>query len=163
MLSRSILTGRFVAARQIVKPFTVAVRFNSSVSDDKYKHPLFTPKEEFEGYVKVKDYFLQKRDPYLKYDDQQNRRNLDEPMHEYHDFLDMWSPDHYDFISDKTALKWFLNYFLAIAGFAGTIYVFDLWPERPNAPRSYPEGLAKDLGALPGEEKLYTARVDRFA
>lgn len=104
------------------------------------------------------------RDPYNKYDDQQNRRNFDEPLHINDDMLNMWSPDYYQPVSDATGLKYNAVFFGGIGIFAATLYYF-FYPEKPAMPRNYPHGgLAQALGAS-GEEDapLYAARIDKTA
>ncbi|ODV86493.1 hypothetical protein CANARDRAFT_27689 [[Candida] arabinofermentans NRRL YB-2248] len=126
--------------------------------------PDFMPTTgEFPDYKIPKGYIMpQKRDPYAKYFDQQNRRNFGEPMHPYQDMIDIWAPDYIDFVDDKIALKHFTLFFAGLLSFAGLIYALDLWPERPNMPRSYPyEGLYRDLGGREGEQELYSARIDK--
>ncbi|GMF09008.1 unnamed protein product [[Candida] boidinii] len=154
-------TRRFIGVRSTLRS-PVLARFNSS-APPKNQHPAYMP-EGFDDYPEVKDYFPQKRSPYLKWDDRQNRRNLGEPVHVYHDMVDVWAPDHHDFVSDSKAVRHFLYFMGALAGFAGIIYVTDVWPDRPAMPRSYPHGgLAKDLGARNGDDHLFAARVDKTA
>ncbi|ODV96792.1 hypothetical protein PACTADRAFT_48607 [Pachysolen tannophilus NRRL Y-2460] len=133
------------------------LRFNSSI-------PNFVPKEyHYVDYPKIKAINYQKRDPYLKYDDQQNRRNFNEPLHPNADALDMWSPDYFDFISDRVGIRWFLTLFAVIGAGSGIIYFGNFYPDRPVYPRTYPHGgLAKDLGSRTDEDAhLYAARIDK--
>lgn len=128
--------------------------------------PKFIPLEyqfDYENYPKLKPELYQLRDPYKKYDDQQLRRNFNEPVHPNYDLLDVWSPDWYQFVDDLYAAKMLFGAFLSIGIFAGFIYYFDLYPDRPNFPRSYPyDGLLKDLGAKDETDShLYRARVDK--
>ncbi|RCK55368.1 hypothetical protein Cantr_04285 [Candida viswanathii] len=103
-----------------------------------YKNPEFVLKQTL--------------DPYAKYDDPQNRRNLNDPMHIDEDMLDMWSPDYYDYVADSVALKHNAIFFGSIAGIAAIIYYFELYPEKPAMIRSFPyNGLADALGATSKE------------
>ncbi|AOA64815.1 Subunit of mitochondrial NADH:ubiquinone oxidoreductase (complex I) [Komagataella phaffii CBS 7435] len=126
--------------------------------------PHFIPKNYSYGdYPRLKPENLQKRDPYLKYDDQANKRNFNEPLHPQQDDLDMWAPDHFDFVQDSIALKWFGTFFGVLAVFSSVIYIGGLYPEKPANPRNYPfSGLAKDLGASSEEDTLlYAAKIDK--
>ncbi|KAK9346091.1 putative NIAM subunit of mitochondrial NADH:ubiquinone oxidoreductase [Lipomyces starkeyi] len=100
----------------------------------------------------------QSRDPYEKYDDQQLRRNYNDPLHEDDDMLNMWSPDIHDFVSDGQAFKSIL-YFFATVGVGSYICTYFM-PEKPAAPRVYPNGLFKELGGSEDFEEVYAANVD---
>lgn len=103
---------------------------------------------ELADYQNPAPQLAQSRDPYAKYDDQQMRRNFKEPVNIDDDLNDMWSPDYYQFVSDKTALKHNAVFFSAILAFGAAIYYFELSPEKPAMPRSFPHGgLAKALGS----------------
>lgn len=103
---------------------------------------------ELADYPNPKPELAQDRDPYRKYDFQQLRRNKDEPLNIDDDLYDIWSPDYYQFVSDKTALKHNAVFFSLVLGFGAAIYYFQLNPEKPAMPRSFPyNGLAKDLGS----------------
>lgn len=74
----------------------------------------------------------------------------------------MWSPDHFQSVKDHVAVRQFLTFMGLLGVFAYAIYVTDIWPERPNMPRSYPyDGLYRDLGGREGEQELMQARVDK--
>jgi NADH dehydrogenase (ubiquinone) 1 beta subcomplex subunit 8 len=107
----------------------------------------------------------QSRDPYAKYDDPQNRRNLNDPVNIDDDFYDMWSPDYFQPVSDKTALLHNGIFFSLIFGFGAAIWYFQLNPEKPAMPRSYPfGGLAKELGSASEEtDKFYRVKPDTTA
>lgn len=106
------------------------------------KHP------ELADYPNPKPELAQNRDPYKKYDFQQLRRNKNEPLNIDDDLYDMWSPDYFQFVSDKTALKHNAIFFSIVLGFGAAIYFLQLNPEKPAMPRSFPyNGLAKDLGS----------------
>lgn len=140
----------------------IALRANSTSS--KFNVPVFLPDCEKQYGVKAPENYVppQYRDPYEKYDDQQNRVNFGEEIHPYHDYMDMWSPDHIQPVSDSTAFKHFGIFFGALSLFGYSIYALDIWPEKPAMPRSYPYGgLFRDLGGKEGEEELFQARVDK--
>lgn len=154
MFSRSLLRSGLI--NQSFK------RFNSTSA--KYGIPKFLPDAEKEFGIKTPENYVppQYRDPYEKYDDQQNRVNFGEEIHPYHDYMDMWSPDHFQSVKDHVAVRQFLTFMGLLGVFAYAIYVTDIWPERPNMPRSYPyDGLYRDLGGREGEQELMQARVDK--
>ncbi|KAK9431976.1 hypothetical protein V1505DRAFT_307603 [Lipomyces doorenjongii] len=96
----------------------------------------------------------QSRDPYEKYDDQQLRRNYNDPLHEDDEVLNMWSPDIHDFVSDGQAFKSIL-YFFATVGVGSYICTYFM-PDKPAAPRVYPNGLFKELGGSEDFEEVYS-------
>lgn len=107
----------------------------------------------------------QDKDPYAKYDDQQNRRNMNDPLNFDDDLYDMWSPDYFQPVSDATALKHNGIFFACFLGFGGIIAYFQLNPEKPAMPRSYPSnGLAQLLGSgKPEDDEFYQVRPDTTA
>ncbi|CUM53569.1 uncharacterized protein AC631_02362 [Debaryomyces fabryi] len=120
---------------------------------------------EIADYDNVKPVLAQDKDPYVKYDDQQNRRNINDPLNIEEDYYDIWSPDYFQFVSDKTALKHNGIFFSLIIGFGTAIWYFELNPAKPAMPRSYPfGGLAKDLGAGSKEDEyFYRVKPDTTA
>lgn len=107
----------------------------------------------------------QDKDPYGKYDIPQLRRNVNDPLHIDEDLYDIWSPDYYQPVSDGTALKHNAVFFSLFFGLAAAVAFFELAPEKPAMPRSFPyNGLAESLGS--GSEKdafLYQVRPDTTA
>lgn len=120
---------------------------------------------EIADYDNVKPVLAQDKDPYVKYDDQQNRRNINDPLNIEEDYYDIWSPDYFQFVSDKTALKHNGIFFSLIIGFGTAIWYFELNPAKPAMPRSYPfGGLAKDLGSGSKEDEyFYRVKPDTTA
>ncbi|KAK6454427.1 uncharacterized protein RJT20DRAFT_58505 [Scheffersomyces xylosifermentans] len=120
---------------------------------------------EIADYPNPKPELAQNKDPYAKYDDPQNRRNLNDPVNIDDDLYDMWSPDYYQFVSDKTALKHNAIFFSLVFGFGAIIWYFQLNPEKPAMPRSYPfGGLAKELGSGNAEDdEFYRVKPDTTA
>ncbi|EGV65173.1 hypothetical protein PSN45_005262 [Yamadazyma tenuis] len=104
----------------------------------------------------------QSKDPYAKYDDQQNRRNFNDPVNIDDDYYDMWSPDYFQPVSDKTALKHNGVFFGLFISFGAVIAYFQLNPEKPAMPRSFPgNGLAKSLGSGSDEDDgFYQVKPD---
>ncbi|KAI3403456.1 hypothetical protein KGF56_003740 [Candida oxycetoniae] len=120
---------------------------------------------EYGDYINPKPVLAQSKDPYLKYDDQQNRRNFNDPVNMDEDMLDIWSPDYFNFVSDSTALKQNVIFFGAIFAVAGIITFFQLNPEKPAMIRSFPyNGMADALGATSEETAhLYQVKPDLTA
>ena len=120
---------------------------------------------EIADYPNPKPEFAQFKDPYAKYDDQQNRRNLNDPVNIDDDLYDMWSPDVFNHTSDSTALERIGIFFSRVFGFGAAIWYFELNPAKPAMPRSYPYGgLAKTLGAgSEDDEGFYRVKPDTSA
>lgn len=120
---------------------------------------------EIGDYNNVKPVLAQLKDPYAKYDDQQNRRNKNDPLNIDEDYYDIWSPDYFQFVSDKTALKHNGIFFSIVIGFGAAIWYFELNPAKPAMPRSYPfGGLAKELGSGSEEDAhFYRVKPDTTA
>ncbi|PVH15396.1 uncharacterized protein CXQ87_003235 [Candidozyma duobushaemuli] len=120
---------------------------------------------EMADYPNPEPELAQNKDPYAKYDFPQLRRNFGDKLNFNDDMYDIWSPDHFSFVSDKTALKHNAIFFSTILAIAAGIYFLELNPEKPAMPRSYPyNGLAKDLGS--GSEKtdyFYKVKTDEAA
>ncbi|KAL4784497.1 hypothetical protein BJX76DRAFT_327114 [Aspergillus varians] len=84
------------------------------------------------------------RDPYAGWWDKQERRNFGEPVHEENEVLGVFSPEQYTHV---TARKGFLHLGAFVAtflGFCGVVSLF--YPDKPSTPRTYPDGLEKELG-----------------
>jgi NADH dehydrogenase (ubiquinone) 1 beta subcomplex subunit 8 len=100
------------------------------------------------------------KNPYLKYDDKQGRRNNGEIIHPLNDMYDIWSPDRFDIVSDKTAFKYFMTAVGAFGAFITVLYV-TADHESPAVRRQYPfDGLNKALGGTEETKEVYQARVD---
>ncbi|ODV80149.1 uncharacterized protein CANTADRAFT_64727 [Suhomyces tanzawaensis NRRL Y-17324] len=163
MLSRFGLARRYVG-RPAVRFLTTKTTITDQ--NDGRVITLTDPnRPEIADYPNPKPVLAQSKDPYAKYDDQQNRRNLNDPVNIDDDLYDMWSPDYYDFVSDKTALKHNAIFFSLVFGFGATIWYFQLNPEKPAMPRSYPfGGLAKELGSGSKEDEyFYRVKPDTTA
>ena len=84
------------------------------------------------------------RDPYGDWWDKQERRNFGEPVHEDNDILGVFSPEQYTHVSPSKGLA-SLGVFVAVfLGFCGVTSYF--YPDKPSVPRTFPDGLEKDLG-----------------
>ncbi|KAF5121331.1 hypothetical protein DV495_000914 [Geotrichum candidum] len=107
------------------------------------------------NYPEVPFEYYQHRNPYKKYDDQQLRRNFNEPLHQNYDYIDLWSPDRFDAYPDSVAIRNNLIFIALISGFSFTCWYF-FYPERVAAPRSYPYGgLYKALGGSEEDKEVY--------
>ncbi|CAN3362525.1 hypothetical protein DICA3_F08130 [Diutina catenulata] len=162
MLTRGIRAGSMLARRS-------AVRYVSTTEIDHTNGrvvKLSDPNQPSYGdypYVAEPE-LAQNKDPYKTYDDQQNRRNLNDPVNINDDLYDMWSPDYFQPVSDKTALKHNGIFFGLVFGFGAMIAYFQLNPEKPAMPRSFPNnGLAASLGAGKDDAELYQVRADKEA
>ncbi|KAK9477543.1 hypothetical protein V1514DRAFT_333586 [Lipomyces japonicus] len=100
----------------------------------------------------------QKRDPYEKYDDQQLRRNFNDPLHEDDDVLNMWSPDIHDYVSNAKAGTYILAFFGIVAGSAYALS--HVSPEKPAAPRVFQNGLFEEVGGAEYNKDVVSAKVD---
>jgi NADH dehydrogenase (ubiquinone) 1 beta subcomplex subunit 8 len=91
------------------------------------------------------------RDPYGDWWDKQERRNFGEPVHEENEILGVFSPEQYTHV---TARKGFFNLGVFVAAFLGFCGVVSFYyPDKPSVPRTYPEGLEKELGG-PGATRV---------
>lgn len=96
----------------------------------------------------------------MTYQDQQSRRNFNDPLYQEYDFVDVWSPDRFDEVSNWVAIRNNIIFFSGILAFSGFCYYY-LYPERKAVPRSYPYGgLYKALGASEDEKEVFQANVD---
>ncbi|CAK7902820.1 hypothetical protein CAAN1_07S04544 [[Candida] anglica] len=167
MLSRVGLNTFRVARRNAAQNARFLTTKNSIVDHTNGKViKLSDPNHpELGDYPIITPVLAQSKDPYAKYDDQQNRRNNNDPLHHDEDMLDMWSPDYYQFVSDKTALKQNGIFFGLFFGFGAVLYYFQLNPEKPAMPRSFPYGgLAKELGSGSAEDdEFYRVKPDLTA
>ena len=86
----------------------------------------------------------QHRDPYGGWWDQQERRNFGEPVHEENEILSVFSPEEYTHV---TPGKGFFHLGCFVAAFLGlTTLTSVFYPDKPSVPRTFPDGLEKELG-----------------
>ncbi|PLN77712.1 hypothetical protein BDW42DRAFT_176368 [Aspergillus taichungensis] len=84
------------------------------------------------------------RDPRNDWWDKQERRNFGEPVHEENEILGVFSPEQYTHVS---AGKGFFHLGVFVATFLGFCGVVSFYyPDKPSAPRTFPNGLEKELG-----------------
>lgn len=164
MLSRLGLRSVTRIPRTSLRSLTTKTTITDHVTGEviKLADPAHPERADYQNPEPV---LAQTKDPYGKYDFQQMRRNKDEPLNIDDDLYDMWSPDYYQFVSDKTALKHNAIFFSIVIGFGLSIYYLELNPEKPAMPRSFPYGgLAKDLGSGSAEnDYFYRVKPDPTA
>lgn len=84
------------------------------------------------------------RDPYGGWWDKQERRNFGEPVHEENEILGVFSPEQYTHVTPR---KGFLHLGFFVAAFLGLCGVVSLYyPDKPSVPKTYADGLEKELG-----------------
>lgn len=165
LLSRRTLFTSSLRFQQAGSPSPPSVTSETKIPVAEDPRPEVEAQDEIPtSYPEVKRELYYHRDPYAGWDDKQNRRNFNEPLHQDDDILNLWSPEYYDTVSDGTAVRWVSYFFLSIAGLFGVCYTF-FYPERRAVPRNYPhDGLSRALGARTPEEAEYLgARVDKTA
>lgn len=91
------------------------------------------------------------RDPNGDWWDKQERRNFGEPVHEDNDILGVFSPEQYTHVTSNKA---FLSIGTFVAAFLGLCGLVSLtYPDKPSAPRTFSNGLEKELGG-PGAVRV---------
>lgn len=101
---------------------------------------------DLQNYPKVPDVSRQYRPPF-GWQDQQERRNLGDPLHERDELYSMWGPD-IPAVPPETAIR---HFGLAILGFVslGLVVRYVVAPEPPMVRRQYPfGGLSKELAGI---------------
>lgn len=107
----------------------------------------------------------QHRDPYGDWWDKQDRRNFGEPVHEDNDILGIFATEDYDHVSPGKGAIWFGTFVLTFCSVLAVVY--QLYPDKPTVPRTFPGGLEKELGgpnAVPVSRDLCrdTTEANRF-
>lgn len=103
------------------------------------------------------------RDPYGGWWDQQERRNFGEPVHEENEVLGVFSPEQYTHVTSRKAFIQVGGFVAAFLGLCGVVSLF--YPDRPSAPKTYPDGLEKELGgrnAVSVRGRSITGRSDQL-
>lgn len=84
------------------------------------------------------------RDPYGGWWDAQEKRNFGEPVHDDNEVLAVFSPEQYNHVSSR---KGFFHLGVFVVTFLGLCGVVSLYyPDKPSAPKTYADGLEKELG-----------------
>ncbi|PYH86956.1 NADH:ubiquinone oxidoreductase kd subunit [Aspergillus uvarum CBS 121591] len=84
------------------------------------------------------------RDPYGDWWDKQERRNFGEPVHEENEILGVFSPEQYTHVTSGKGILQIGAFIVAFLGLCGTVSLF--YPDKPSVPRTFPDGLEKELG-----------------
>jgi NADH dehydrogenase (ubiquinone) 1 beta subcomplex subunit 8 len=84
------------------------------------------------------------RDPNGQWWDKQERRNFGEPIHEDNDILGVFSPEQYTHVTSKKAFLSLGTFVAGFLGFCGLVSMY--YPDKPSTPRTFPDGLEKELG-----------------
>ncbi|KAE8351553.1 hypothetical protein BDV28DRAFT_158641 [Aspergillus coremiiformis] len=84
------------------------------------------------------------RDPYGDWWDKQERRNFGEPVHEENEILGVFSPEQYTHVTSGKGFFHLGMFVATFLGFCGVVSFY--YPDKPSVPRTYPEGLEKELG-----------------
>lgn len=128
------------------------------------KHAPLSPKSktiltQLGDYPDVDPFPAQLRNPYKKYDDQQDRRNRDQPLSVNDDLYDIWSPDRFTHFKNGDALKYFTGFLVLF--FGGAYIATNFVPEKSAIPREFPyEGLWKESGGTEKSKAEFAQRVD---
>ncbi|KAH7052324.1 hypothetical protein B0J12DRAFT_70521 [Macrophomina phaseolina] len=96
------------------------------------------------GYANPPPVKRQFRDPYGDWWDKQERRNYGEPLHEDNDVLAIFSPEEYTHFKPNWGWVLFGAFWTTFGSFCAVTYY--LRPDKPSAPRTFPDGLEKELG-----------------
>lgn len=84
------------------------------------------------------------RDPYEKWWDPQERRNYNEPLHEDNDILGVFSTEPYTHFSIGWGWVLMGSFVGAVVGLCSVVSIY--YPDKGSTPRTYPDGLEKELG-----------------
>lgn len=84
------------------------------------------------------------RDPYGDWWDKQERRNFGEPVHEENEILGVFSPEQYTHVTARKGLFQVGAFVVTFLGLCGVVSMF--YPDKPSVPKTYPDGLEKELG-----------------
>ncbi|KAH0563078.1 hypothetical protein GP486_002359 [Trichoglossum hirsutum] len=96
------------------------------------------------GYVQPPPEKRQFRDPHGDWWDKQERRNYNEAVHEDNDILGMFSLEEYTHTPPGKGFVQLGLFIAAVFGLCGVVYQF--YPDKPSAPREFPDGLETELG-----------------
>ncbi|KAK5109322.1 hypothetical protein LTR62_007091 [Meristemomyces frigidus] len=84
------------------------------------------------------------RDPYADWWDPQERRNYGETVHEDNDILGIFSPEEYTHFTPGWGAVLIGCFVATFSGLCFTVAQF--YPDRASIPRTFPDGLEKELG-----------------
>ena len=84
------------------------------------------------------------RDPYGDWWDKQERRNFGEPVHEDNDVLGIFALEEYTHMTPARGFLLWGGFISAVLGLSFLVHTY--YPDRPSAPKEYPDGLEPELG-----------------
>ncbi|KAF3492217.1 NADH:ubiquinone oxidoreductase 20.1kD subunit [Arthroderma uncinatum] len=134
MLSRRILSR--VPARIPTARITTQVRYASQAE---IQDPGMNG-----GYENPPAVKRQFRDPNADWWDAQDKRNFGEPVHEDNDILTTFSAEEYTHFKAPKAFFLLGCSVVSVFAFSGVVSLF--YPDKPSAPRTFPDGLEAELG-----------------
>jgi len=153
MFSRRIAVARPLARAirptSTARSFAITSRLRASEADPDAVDPGMNG-----GYVNPAPVKRILRDPYADWWDKQERRNYGEPVHEDNDVLGMFTTEVYSWTNPAWGSVLMGTFIATFLGVVGVVYLN--FPEKPSVPRTFPDGLEKELG---GKGAL-TARRD---
>ncbi|KAK5678657.1 hypothetical protein LTS10_009101 [Elasticomyces elasticus] len=94
------------------------------------------------------------RDPYADWWDKQERRNYGEVLHEDNDILGVFSPEEYTHVTPGWGAVQISCFVVVFCSFC--LVVRQYYPDRVSAPRTFPDGLEKELGGPLGVRAAVT-------
>ncbi|EKG13867.1 hypothetical protein MPH_08960 [Macrophomina phaseolina MS6] len=121
--------------------------------------PLTCFRAQNGGYANPPPVKRQFRDPYGDWWDKQERRNYGEPLHEDNDVLAIFSPEEYTHFKPNWGWVLFGAFWTTFGSFCAVTYY--LRPDKPSAPRTFPDGLEKELGG-PGALRVSCCRRSSY-
>ncbi|RMJ22264.1 hypothetical protein PHISP_06865 [Aspergillus sp. HF37] len=140
VLSQRILSRRLPQAARYTLPRASFSQLRALRAEEKETEDPF-PDGNYPNPPREKRQF---RDPYESWWDQQERRNFGEPVHEDNDILGVFSPEQHTHVSPG---KGFFHLGCFVAAFLGLCGAVSLtYPDRPTIPRTFPDGMEKELG-----------------
>ncbi|KAK2873351.1 hypothetical protein FQN49_002425 [Arthroderma sp. PD_2] len=141
MLSRRILsarvpalTARITTATPRIAPTQVRYASQAEIEDPGMNG----------GYENPPAVKRQFRDPNTKWWDAQDKRNFGEPVHEDNDILTTFSTEEYNHFKAPKAFFLLGCSVATVFAFSGVVSLF--YPDKPSAPRTFPDGLETELG-----------------
>ncbi|KAE8548533.1 hypothetical protein EYB25_008911 [Talaromyces marneffei] len=155
MLSRRLVTGRLAqTASSYAHPRAAFSQFRALRAQAEDDDPHLNG--NYPNPPAVKRQF---RDPNADWWDKQERRNFGEPVHEDNDILGVFSPEKYTHVTSSKALLSIGTFVVGILGLCGLVSLY--YPDKPSAPRTFSNGLEKELGG-PGAVRARKSGEDTW-
>ncbi|KAI1935969.1 hypothetical protein LOZ66_004887 [Ophidiomyces ophidiicola] len=143
MLARRVLTPRLGSRACAGLPSTTRPAFTQIryASQAEVEDPGMNG-----GYSNPPAQKRQFRDPYGEWWDKQDRRNFGEPVHEDNDILTTFSTESYNHFKAPKAFMLLGISIASVFAFSGVVSFF--YPDKPSVPRTFEDGLVKELGGV---------------